>query len=86
MSPQQAEQLLRQEVASGSPVGKALTILLETAELENYRQSARTADPYATARICGRGEGIHSITNRIAPVKQAALSGQPIAPTAGEPK
>ena len=77
MTPQQAEQLLRQEVAAGSAVGQALLLLLQTAEIDNYRVSAKTADPYALARICGRGEGIHSITNRITPVKQAAPSGLP---------
>lgn len=77
MSPEKAEQLLRQEVASGSPLGQALTILLEHAELANYRQSVRSSDPYTTARICGRGEGIHSITTRIAPVKQSAPMAGP---------
>lgn len=83
MTLQQAEQLLKQEVASNSPVGKALLALLQEAELQNYRQSAKTSDPYHLARICGRGEGIHSILNRITPEKQAAPQGLPDLP-AGE--
>ena len=83
MQYQQAEQLLRQEIASGSATGQALLVLLERAEIENYRVSTKTTDPYALARICGRGEGIHSILNRITPVQDAAPSGLPTGP-AGE--
>lgn len=86
MSPQDAEKILRQEVASGSVTGKALLLLLEDAELQNYRQSARTTDPYATAVICGRGQGINSILNRIAPAQDPAQQGRGIPVAAGAPK
>ena len=69
--------MLRQEVASNSAVGQALVALLQDAELQNYRQSAKTTDPYHVGRICGRGEGIHSILNRITPVQAAAPTGLP---------
>ena len=78
MTPAEAEILVRQEVGSGSPLGKALLLLLEDAELQNYRQSARTTDPYATAVICGRGQGIHSIINRITPVQDPAHPGRAV--------
>ena len=84
MTPTQAEALLRQEIASQSELGKALVLLLEDAELQNYRQSARTTDPYTTAVMCGRGQGIHSVLNRIAPVQEAAPQGRSIPnPAAG---
>lgn len=72
MTPSQAEALIKQEVASGSQLGTALLLFLEDAELQNYRQSARTTDPYTTAVICGRGQGINSIINRIAPTEAPA--------------
>jgi hypothetical protein len=85
MKAKEAELLLKQEVASRSPLGVALLTLLEDAELQNYRQSSRTADPYVTARVCGRGEGINSIIQRIAPVESPALNGRELAPpVAGE--
>jgi len=77
MTPEQARAQLQQEVASGSAAGRALLALLAHAEVENYRQSAKTADPYHLARICGRGEGIHAIATQIAPVKYAAPQGLP---------
>ena len=80
MDSKQAELLLRQEVKANSAVGQALVALLESAELENYRVSAKTADPYITARICGRGEGINSILNRITPTKEAAPKALPASP------
>lgn len=85
MTPQQAEQILRQEVASGSPTGKALLALLGHLELEAYRLSAKTSDPYHVARICGRGEGIHHILTKVTPVQDVAPQGLPIT-TAGEPR
>lgn len=86
MTPLEAEKLLRQEVASESPLGKALTVLLEDAELQNYRQSARTNDPYATAIICGRGQGINSILNRITPTQDPAQQGRGVPVAAGAPR
>jgi hypothetical protein len=86
MTPQEAEILVRQEVASGSPLGKALLLLLAEAELQNYRQSAKTVDPYTTVRICGRGEGINSIINRITPVQDAAQPGRPVPSAVGAPQ
>lgn len=80
MTPLQAEQLLRQEVASGSAVGKALLVFLEGLELEAYRQSSRTADPVSLGIICGRGQGLHSALNRIAPTAAAAPTDRPAAP------
>ncbi len=76
MSPQQAEALLRAEVASDSQVGKALTALLLDSELQNYRQSSKTVDALVTAKIVGRGEGILSVLNRVTPVKDPALQGR----------
>lgn len=76
MTPTQAETLLRNEIASGSAVGDALRVLLEDAELQCYRQSAKTADPYMTAKINGRGEGIHYVLNRIMPVQELAQPGR----------
>lgn len=72
MTAAEAERLLREEVASGSAIGTALRLFLEDAELQNYRQSGRTTDPYATAVIVGRGQGINSILNRIAPAETPA--------------
>lgn len=85
MAPQQAELILRQEVASGSATGKALVALLNHLELEAYRLSAKTSDPYHVARICGRGEGIHHILTKITPVQDAAPQGLPMT-AAGEPR
>lgn len=76
ITPQAAEALLRAEVAANSAVGQALLALLQDAEIQNYRQSAKTNDPYMTARICGRGEGLHSIINRITPVQEIAHPGR----------
>lgn len=72
MTPKQAEALLRQEVASDSAVGKALLALLEDAELQQYRHTARSTDPITTATICGRAQGVQHILNRIAPTAQPA--------------
>ena len=72
MTPAEAERLIKEEVASGSVIGVALRLFLEDAELQNYRQSGRTTDPYATAVIVGRGQGINSILNRIAPAENPA--------------
>ena len=85
MTPQQAELILRQEVASGSQTGKALLVLLEHLELEAYRVSAKTSDPYHTVRICGRGEGIHHVLTKVTPAQEAAPQGL-LASPAGEPK
>lgn len=80
MTPAEAERLLREEVASGSIIGAALKLFLEDAELQNYRQSGRTSDPYSTAVIVGRGQGINSILNRIAPTETPAPKpGVPVA-------
>lgn len=85
MTPQQAELILRQEVASGSQTGKALSLLLSHLELEAYRLSSKTSDPYHVARICGRGEGIHHVLTKVTPVQEAAQQGLPSSP-AGEPR
>lgn len=77
MTPQQAEQLLRSELASNTPVGKALTVLIQDAEMQNYRQSAKTSDAFHLSRICGRGEGINSLLTRITPVRDAASESRP---------
>lgn len=71
-----AEALLRAEIAANSPVGQALLVLLQDAEIQNYRQTMKTNDPYMMARICGRGEGLHSIINRITPVQEIAHPGR----------
>lgn len=76
MTPIEAQALLRSEVAAATPVGRALLVLLEDAELQNYRQSARSTDALMTATICGRGQGINAITQRIAPVADTALEGR----------
>ena len=76
ITPQAAEALLRTEIAANSAVGQALLVLLHDAEIQNYRQSMKTNDPYMMARICGRGEGLHSIINRITPVQEIAHPGR----------
>lgn len=85
ITPLAAEALLRNEIASDTAVGKALLVLLQDSELQNYRQSAKTADPYMTAKIVGRGEGIHSIATRISPVKDAAQPGRSPETAVGNP-
>lgn len=72
MTPKQAEALLRQEVASDSVVGKALLVLLEDAELQLYRQTARGTDPIVTATVCGRAQGVQHILKRIVPTAEQA--------------
>jgi hypothetical protein len=76
ITPQAAEALLRAEIAANSVVGQALLAWLHDAEIDNYRQSTKTNDPYMMARICGRGEGLHSLIKRITPVQEPAHPGR----------
>lgn len=81
MTPDQARALLRQEVASDSAVGKALLVLLADAEMQQYRQTARSTDPIVTATICGRAQGVQHILNQIVPTAQPAPGNSgPLAP------
>lgn len=85
MTPVEALALVRSEVAAATPMGKALLVLLEDAEIQNYRKSTQTIDALMTAKICGRGEGINAFLQRIAPVQEdAPQMGRPRnAPAAG---
>jgi len=76
MTPQAAEALLRNEIASGSLAGKAILVLLQDAEVQSYRQTERITDPCTLARLCGRGEGLHAMMTRITPVQNPAHPGR----------
>jgi hypothetical protein len=75
MDLQAAESLVKAEIASGSPLAKALLLLLKETELEAYRASSRAADPIAMSRICGKGEGLHQFTKLITPTQANAPTG-----------
>lgn len=72
MTPLEAQGLLQAEMRSGSAVSQALTALLTHAELECYRNTTKSADPYLTAVFTGRGQGIHHFATLISPVRTAA--------------
>jgi sulfopyruvate decarboxylase TPP-binding subunit len=76
MSPEQSQALLRQEISAQSPVGTALLVLLEQAELTAYRQTARASDALSLARLNGRAEGINSIQTLITPTQDGARPGR----------
>ena len=76
MDAKQAELLVKQEMASGSQLSRALSVLLESAEVENYRNSSKVHEPLAVARVIGWAEGINSFRKRITPDTSAAQNGQ----------
>lgn len=76
MSPEQAQALLRQEVIANSAVGQALLVLLQDAELKAYRKTLQTTEPYSTAVVVGRGQGIQSIIKLISPTASDAPEGR----------
>ena len=78
MDTRQAEKVLKQEIASGSNLGKALVALLDGLELENYRQSKSVNDPLVLARVNGWAEGINSVRKRITPDPATAPDGQSV--------
>jgi len=69
--------MLKAEVAGGTSVGTALRVLLEDAELQQYRKSAQTNDALMMATICGRGQGLNAFLKSISPVEDAAQVGRP---------
>lgn len=79
----QAQSLLRAEIASDTPVGKALQVLLAGAEVDAYRLSSKILDQAHLQRLTGRAEGIHHVSTLIAPVKTAAQRGPQTSPAAG---
>lgn len=72
MTYEQALELVKREVATGTSAGVAFVALLEGAEIEHYRKSVTSADALVTATICGRGQGVQSILKRIVPTAKAA--------------
>lgn len=72
-------------MTSDTMVSKALLVLLQDSEMKEYRQSVRTQDPIALAKITGRGEGIHNFINRIAPREASAQPGREADSAAGAP-
>jgi hypothetical protein len=85
MTPDQASAILRTEMNSDTMVSKALLVLLQDSEMKEYRQSVRTQDPVALAKITGRGEGLHNFINRIAPREASAQPGREADSAAGAP-
>ena len=69
MTPLEAQALLQAEMRSGSSVAQALAVLLPHAELECYRNTSKSSDPYLTAVFTGRGQGIHHFATLISPVR-----------------